>query len=126
MSTTLRTALMALLVGISVAICLPATAQQPEATPPADDDVSESWYSNNYKPPEYQPNPRAIVHERAFARANQRNARLASLAWYGMFNGRPMAAPTPFTSMYSPTWQQPGGRPFAWYTSNTPTYVIYR
>jgi hypothetical protein len=51
---------------------------------------------------------------------------LASLAWYGMFNGRPMASPTPFTSMYSPTWQQPGGRPFAWYASSRPTYVFYR
>ena len=29
----------------------------------------------------------------------------------------------PFTSMYSPAWQQPGGRPFAWYTSSRPIFI---
>jgi hypothetical protein len=114
-------------VSICLANCPPAAAQEPETAPPADDDVSESWYSSNTdRQPAYRPNPRAIVHERAILRANQRNARLASLAWYGMYNGRPIASPTPFTSIYSPMWQQPGGRPFAWYASTRPTYVFYR
>jgi hypothetical protein len=123
MPTKLRIALQSLFVGICLASCVPVGAQEADAPTPADDDASESWY---YKQPAYQPNPRAIIHERAFARANQRNSRLASLAWYGMYNGRPIAAPTPFTSIYSPVWQQPGGRPFAWSASSRPTYVFYR
>jgi hypothetical protein len=128
MPTTLRLSLNAIFVGICLSICLPAVAQEPDTAPPADDDVSPSWYdnSNREREPEYKPNPRAIIHERAFARASQRNARLSSLAWYGMFNGRPIASPTPFTSIYSPGWQQPGGRPFAWHAGSRPTYVFYR
>lgn len=88
----------------------------------AEPDRDESWY---YRQPTYQPDTRAIIHQKAQVRAYQRQARLASLSWYGMYNARPTAAPTPFTSLYSPVWQMPGGQPFAWYAYNRPTYVIY-
>jgi hypothetical protein len=117
-----RFALYAMLVGL----CLAASsslAQEPDSSAPVDGRTDESWY---YKQPTYQPNPRAIIHEKAMARASQRQSRLASMAWYGMYNARPTAAPTPFTSLYSPVWQQPGGRPFAWYASSRPTYVFYQ
>ena len=71
----------------------------------------------------------ANIQRKAEARAEQRQARLASMSWYGMSNGRPTGGPTPFTSRYGPTWESPGGRPFSWYPSYTytsPTVVWYR
>jgi hypothetical protein len=100
-----------------------AAAQEAETGSSANPPRNESWY---YQQPNYQPSPRAIIHQKAFARSAQREARLASLNWYGMYNARPTAAPTPFTSLYSPVWQVPGGRPYAWYptwrTMYVPTY----
>jgi hypothetical protein len=108
-----------------VTMCLAgvAVAQEPAGRQPTTgEEPRESWY---YQGPVYRADARAIVQQKAQARALQRQARLASLAWYGMSNSRPTAAPTPFTSLYSPVWQQPGGRPFAWYASNRPTYIFY-
>jgi hypothetical protein len=99
-----------------------SVAQETEQPLPPEEQTTESWY----RQPTYQPNPRAIIHEKAFVRASQRQSRLAAMSWYGMYNARPTAGPTPFTSLYSPVWQQPGGRPFAWYASSRPTYVFYR
>jgi hypothetical protein len=72
--------------------------------------------------------PRTLHQQNAIARGQQRQARLASMAWYGMSNSRPTASPTPFSSMYSPAWQMPGGRPFAWhnYSPWPTTYVYFR
>lgn len=123
MSAFHRFALQLTVIGTLSVVGLSSAAQENARPLPADEESSEDKY---YQPPTYQPVPRAIVHERAFVRANQRQARLASLAWYGMYNGRPTAASTPFTSMYSPAWQQPGGRPFAWYAGSRTTYVFYR
>jgi hypothetical protein len=92
----------------------------PETQSPMDPPRSDSSY---YQQSNYQPNPRAIIHQKALARSSQRDARLASLNWYGMYNARPTAAPTPFTSLYSPVWQVPGGRPFAWYPTWRTVYV---
>ena len=36
-----------------------------------------------------------------------------------MSNGRPIGAPTPFMSRYSPVWEMPGGRPFSWYPAGS-------
>jgi hypothetical protein len=89
---------------------------------PADGERDQTWYR---QPTTYQSDTRAIIQQKAQVRAAQRDARLASLSWYGMSNSRPTAAPTPFTSLYSPVWQQPGGRPFAWNTACWPTSVVY-
>jgi hypothetical protein len=123
MRTLVRIALLATAAVFWSTVCATALAQEVDSPPPADEPSEESWY---YRQPKYEPNPRAIIHEKAFARSSQRQARLAALSWYGMYNARPTAGPTPFTSLYSPVWQQPGGRPFAWYASSRPTYVFYR
>jgi hypothetical protein len=97
-------------------------ADELDNPPRARHDLEQSWH---YQPSTtYQPNPRAIVHQKSMARAQQRAHRLASMNWYGMSNLRPTASPTPFTTLYSPVWQMPGGRPFAWYTSGRPTYIF--
>jgi hypothetical protein len=120
----MRATLKAVLQGVCVALCLAAcrdtTAQDAQTKSPAEPQRSESWY---YQQPNYQPNPRAIVHQKALERSTHRAARLASLSWYGMSNARPTAGPTPFTSLYSPVWQVPGGRPFAWYPTWRTVYV---
>jgi hypothetical protein len=122
MSMRIRSTLQAIVVGSCLIACSHCVAQKTEQPLPPEEQATESWY----RQPTYQPNPRAIIHEKAFVRANQRQSRLAAMSWYGMYNARPTAGPTPFTSLYSPVWQQPGGRPFAWYASSRPTYVFYR
>ncbi|MBX3424508.1 MAG: hypothetical protein KF688_02400 [Pirellulales bacterium] len=67
----------------------------------------------------------SIAHQKAMARAEQRMARLASMKWYGFSGARPTATGMAFTTMYSPAWQSPGGRPFAWHAASRPI-VIYR
>jgi hypothetical protein len=76
---------------------------------PAPDQV-ESWY---YRTPETTPK-KTIPQQKAELRAQQRMARLAAQRWYGFSNARPTVAALPFTSMYRPAWQQPGGRPYRW------------
>ena len=90
----------------------------------ASDEHEESWYHQK-EPVAFKPDIRAIIFQKASVRAEQRQQRLAATSWYGMYNGRPTASGTPFTSMYSPAWQSPGGPPFAWHASTRPTYVIY-
>jgi hypothetical protein len=74
---------------------------------------------------DYQPNPRAIVQQKAMQRAQQRQLRIASMNWFGMSNSRPTAASTPFTSLYGPAWQMPGGRPFAWNPGSPQLWQAY-
>lgn len=69
---------------------------------------------------------RAIVQQKAQARAEQRNDRLASSSWYGISNSRPSGSTTPFTSRYGSTWEMPGGRPYSWYPAYArPNYVFF-
>lgn len=89
--------------------------------------VSEDEYGRDesyYQPPVERLPPQSIIHRKAQVRAAQRQARLASLSWYGMSNARPTASPTPFTTLYSPVWQMPGGRPYAWHYYR-PVYFYY-
>jgi hypothetical protein len=82
--------------------------------------------STYYQTPTYRPDPRSVVIQKAQARAYQREARLASMSWYGQSNSRPQAAVTPFTSRYSPLWETPGGSPYSWYpTYRWPGYAYY-
>jgi hypothetical protein len=69
-------------------------------------------------------NPKAVVRRNAEFQHQQRLARMEALKWYGFSNARPVASPTPFTSMYSPAWQSNWHRPYAWYTSGRPTIVV--
>jgi hypothetical protein len=101
-----------------------AMAAADDPVPPVRTPVEGGY--NYDQPTEYQPNPTQIIQQKAMVRAAQRQARIASMQWYGMSNARPTAATTPFCSQYSPSWQMPGGRPYAWYTSGRPVYVLSR
>jgi hypothetical protein len=81
--------------------------------------ATESWYPKAEK---RNDNP-TIAQQKAMERGAQRMARLEASRWYGFSNSRPTASGMPFTTMYSPAWQQPGGRPFAWYTSSRPIMI---
>jgi hypothetical protein len=106
---------------LSTTMCSRGYAQE-FGDPAADQTTApeDTWYRS--------PAPKAeqltIAREKAMARGQQRMARLEAMRWYGFSNSRPTAASMPYTTMYSPAWQQPGGRPFAWYTSSRPI-VIY-
>jgi hypothetical protein len=93
---------------------------QPESQPTAQ---GEDWYYR--AAPERERVP-TMSQQKAAHRASQRMARLDALRWYGLNPGRPQAAPLAFTSMSSPAWQMPGGRPYAWYVSSRPIIVYTR
>ena len=115
----------AALAAFTLAFCAPLlAADDPADREPAEAGAEQSWYYNQSNR-NYQPNPRQIVQQKAMLRGMQRQSRLASLKWYGMDNSRPTAAATPFMSLYSPTWQMPGGRPFGWFTGERPVYVFW-
>ncbi|MEX2171570.1 MAG: hypothetical protein WD851_19785 [Pirellulales bacterium] len=104
----------------------PTPAQQPirDVPPTPAVDAEENWsYEQNYTP---KPNPRAIIQQKAQIRAAQRMDRMAAMQWYGMSNSRPTASATPFSTMYSPAWQVPGGRPFGWFHSQRAPVIIVR
>jgi hypothetical protein len=85
----------------------------------------ESWYYHpNTEATEYKPNPTQLLQQRAMARGQQRDARLASSAYYGVYNGRPTASATPFFSpLYSPMWQSPYRNGMSWRPSS-PVYIV--
>lgn len=93
---------------IQVGMNSEAVAQRTEK--PASD--QNDWYYGSEK----QAPAKSIAQQKAQLRAEQRMDRLASLRWYGFQPGRPTASGMPFTTMYSPAWSRPGGRPFSWYT----------
>lgn len=110
---------------IVAAVGLQASAQQPanENGGSADSTLTpEMWYYQQQL--ERYDDPKTAVRRNAEFRARQRMARLETMKWYGLSNARPMASPTPFTSMYSPTWLSNSRRPYAWYTWGRPTIVV--
>jgi hypothetical protein len=68
--------------------------------------------------------PKQNAKRAAMEKAEQRRMRLASQAWYGVSNLRPVANPFPITSSYSPHWAG-GYNDFIWYGSSTPMYFNY-
>src|SRR5262245_14436272 len=110
--------------GVCAAASAMLSAQEPgKVNAPVDSERDQTWY--RHQETSYQSDVRAIIQQKAQVRSAQRTARIASLNWYGMSNSRPTAAPTPFMTLYSPVWQQPGGRPFAWNSTFWPTSVVY-
>lgn len=87
-------------------------AQRPESAEANAATEAEQWF---YESGQMKVDPLRVHQAKSAQRAAQRQARIASLNWYGMSVARPTASATPFTGMYSPAWQMPGGRPFAWY-----------
>jgi len=100
---------------------VPAVAQSPADTDQGANAKRDAWY---YDSGEMKVDPLQAHMQKAAQRGAQRAARIASMNWYGMSNARPTASATPFTGMYSPAWQTPGGRPFAW-RPHTYTSTIY-
>lgn len=99
-----------------------AQAQDDVAPAKADDTAAEKdWY---YGPTGTQPEVKTLGRQRAEMRARQRLTRMESMRWYGFSASRPTAAGIPFTTEYSPKWTRPGGRPFAWYTSQRPVVLV--
>lgn len=90
------------------------------APPAAAANDGESWYRS----PTVKEEKITIAREKSMARAQARMSRLDAMRWYGFSNSRPTAATLPFTTMYSPMWQMPGGRPFAWYTTSRPVVIV--
>ena len=72
--------------------------------------------------------PKQNAKRAAMVKAEQRRARLASQAWYGVSNLRPIANPFPITSSYSPHWAG-SYNDFTWYGASAPIYydqsIIY-
>lgn len=120
----LTLATIALLVGLESSSAAQAPAAQPDM---AEGRNRDSWYLNSgYSDQGYEkPTPLMIIQQKAQARAAARIRRIETTAAYGMSNARPTALPVP-TGMYSPTWQMPGGRPHAWYTTYRPQYILWR
>ena len=84
----------------------------PAAAPPAANE--RDWYYRTpaaTTPKEVAP---TLAQQKSIQRASQRMARLDSMRWYGLSGSRPTASALVFTTMYSPAFQSPGGRPFAW------------
>jgi hypothetical protein len=113
-----QAALVALLTTVAASV---AVGQQ---APPTSEPVPAGTESWEYRAAPERAAPVRLSVQKAQARGAQRMARLEAMRWYGFSNSRPTAAAIPWTTMYSPAWQSPGGRPFAWYASNRPVIVI--
>lgn len=83
--------------------------------------AEEAWHYRSPMPRAATP---SLAKQKAALRGQQRMARLDAMRWYGFSNSRPTASGMPWTTMYSPAWQAPGGRPFAWYASSRPIVII--
>lgn len=58
--------------------------------------------------------PKQSVRRKAEFMADQRRRQLASMAWFGFSNSRPVVNPTPYTGTYSPMWVSNTMNPSQW------------
>jgi len=99
-----------------------AAAQERETAPAADSaEDSSGWY---YEPAAKSTPQPTFAQRKSMVRGEQRMARLAAAKAYGFSPSRPPATGIAFTSMYSPAWQMPGGRPYGWFASRRPIVVV--
>lgn len=82
--------------------------------------TAEMWLYEQRK--EDYNDPRQAVRRKAAAKTAQRQARIASMKWYGMSNSRPYANPTPVCGTYSPGWASGNYQPYQW-TNGYPLLV---
>jgi hypothetical protein len=101
-----------------------AAAQQLEEAAPQDPAVPAAGESWSYSRATERDAELSISKQKAMTRGAQRMARLDAMRWYGFSGSRPTATAMPYTTMYSPAWQMPGGRPYAWYISRRPVVII--
>jgi len=108
-------------IGIMATSCLAAGNMTNSGT--GDEPQEQSW--NREQTTSARMDAKAYIQQRAQARAQQRQDRIASMNWYGMSNSRPNASTTPFTSRYSSVWEMPGGRPYSWTPAwARPNYIL--
>lgn len=112
----------------AVVACLAFTASahaqgSAEASAQTSEGKADKWY---YQTSYEKPTPQAIIQRKAQVRAMARIHRIETNKAYGINNARPTALATPYTGVYSATWQMPGGRPFGWYSSQRPQYIFWR
>jgi hypothetical protein len=107
---------------LAVVVASAARAQEPAA--PAAQPAQEGGDAFYYRPAPEKATTLTLAQQKAQMRGAQRMARLEALRWYGFSNSRPTASAIAWTTMYSPAWQMPGGRPYAWYTSSRPVVII--
>jgi hypothetical protein len=69
--------------------------------------------------------PAQAVRRKAELAADQRQARLAAMRWYGYSNARPIASGTPFMGQYSPAWIGNGWERFDWVSGSAPAVSVY-
>jgi hypothetical protein len=119
--TSFRRLALAVILGASLAGTVRVThAQEEKATPAKQTSGSEEvWYRTAP-----QAEKQTLARQKAVRRGEERMARMEALKWYGYSNARPVTTGMPFTTMYSPAWQMPGGRPYGWYTSSRPIVII--
>lgn len=116
----------ALAATLAVVVASSVRAQNP-AQPPAEPSAQaaqeggDAWF---YRQAPEKSTTYTLSQQKAQMRGAQRMARLEAMRWYGFSNSRPTASAIPWTTMYSPAWQAPGGRPFAWHTSSRPIVII--
>ena len=108
-------------VGLSACSCFAAgTLMNADAE---EESHEQSW--NREQKSNTKQDARAIVQQKAQARAEQRNDRMATSSWYGISNSRPSAARRRSRSRYGSPWEMPGGRPYSWYPAYArPNYVF--
>lgn len=106
---------------VLLAAAAPAGADDEAAVETTVTSTEEAWHYRSPMPRAATP---SIAKQKAALRGQQRMARLEAMRWYGFSGSRPTASGMPWTTMYSPAWQMPGGRPFAWYTSSRPIVII--
>ncbi|WP_145060910.1 hypothetical protein [Adhaeretor mobilis] len=111
-----------LTLSLVLSISVVTTAQDREPGSSADGSEENSgWY---YEPATKNASQPTFAQRKSMVRAEQRMARLAAAKAYGFSPSRPTATGIAFTSMYSPAWQMPGGRPFGWFTAHRPIVVV--
>jgi len=83
----------------------------------------EMWfYEQNLR--QWQ-DPNTAVRQRAEAKANQRQQRIAARQWFGFSNARPTASADPYHGDYSPRWSSNNSHyPFQWNGVGSPMVVL--
>jgi hypothetical protein len=111
-----------LIFGLSTCVCFGAGTMTSASG--SEESREQSW--NREQKPATMMDARALVQQKAELRAEQRQNRLATSAWYGITNSRPTGTATPFTARYGSVWEMPGGKPYSWYPPNTqPGCFVY-
>ncbi len=107
------------------ASCLMGQQASAQQAPQSETASADTYYGEDLE----QTEEKSIARLKSIKRGEQRMARLEAMRWYGFSASRPTASAMPFTTMYSPAWTRPGGRPFAWYTGHrqppAPRYGYY-